>query len=81
MILVVVIVGAGIVAVVNANPPATIADAVPEGVLNTAVVSLLNGLISRLPVEFDREVQSILARVPFLYSAGGASAAKIVPEM
>ena len=67
---VVVIVGAGMVAV--ATDTSVTANAVPVGVLNSAVVSLTNGLILKLVVEFETTVHKILAVVPFLYSAGGA---------
>lgn len=70
------IVDAEIVAVENAT--LVIAEAVPEGVLNSAVVSLNNGLMFKLVVEFESVVHKILAMVPFLYSAGGANDAKML---
>lgn len=79
MILVVVMVGAEIVA--DENATFVIAYAVPVGVSNSAVVSLNNGLIFKLVVEFESVVHNILAMVPFLYSAGGANAAKMLEAM
>ena len=80
MTLTVVIVGAGSDAVLNARLVKPKAEP-PAVALNSTVVSLLSGLISKLVVEFDSTVQSILACVPFLYSAAGASCASIVPAM
>jgi hypothetical protein len=57
------------------------AGAVPDGVLKVPGVLFSSGLRFKLVVEFVIVVQSILATVPFLYSAGGAIAGKMVPEM
>src|SRR6056300_121873 len=76
IILVVVMLGALTVAIAEAT--SVTAKAVPLGVLNSAVVWLNNGSMSRLVDELDNCVHNILAIVPFLYSATGARFAKTV---
>ena len=56
---------------------AVTAGAVPEGVLNVFVEILISGAKLKLTVELLNSVTRILAKVPDLYSAGGANLAKI----
>jgi hypothetical protein len=60
---------------------AVTAGAVPDGVLNVFVVIVISGAKLRLTVELLNNVTSILAKVPDLYSAGGASLDKISDAM
>ena len=56
---------------------AVTAGAVPEGVLNVSVDVVMLGAKLKLTVELLNNVTRILAKVPDLYSAGGANLDKI----